>query len=62
MAIDSELCLDYYKTDGGEILALLFKNTIYSKDVLFSVCNNESLQRDDMMFVPPSQFDTTEIL
>lgn len=30
----------------------LFKNTIYSKSAKYSVCNNETLDRDDMMFTP----------
>lgn len=52
MTIERELAQDYFKTDGADMFTALFKHTFYGRDVKYSVCNNETLDREDLMFTP----------
>lgn len=53
MTIEKELAWqDYFKADGADLFPVLFKNTLYGQDIKYSVCNNETLDRDDLMFTP----------
>jgi hypothetical protein len=53
LTIESELAWqDYFKNDGGDLFAPLFKHTFYGKDIKYSVVNNETLDREDLMFTP----------
>lgn len=59
LAIDKEIDLEFFKTDGADLFTPLFKNTLYGQDVMYSVCNNDTLDRDDMMFTP-CEFETPD--
>ena len=52
VAINKELDVEYFRTDGADLFTPLFKNTIYGKDIKFSVLNNDTLERDDVIFKP----------
>lgn len=53
MTIEKELAWkEYFTADGADIFTPLFKHTFYGKDIKYSVCNNETLERDDLMFTP----------
>jgi hypothetical protein len=52
VAINKEIDIEFYKDDGADLFTPLFKNTIYGKDIKYSVLNNDTLERDDVIFKP----------
>lgn len=52
MVFEKDLDIEYFRTDGADLFTPIFKNTIYTGTARFSVCNNDTLDREDMMFVP----------
>ena len=62
LAMERHLSNDFYKKDGADFFTMLFKSTYYGEKTLYSVCNNNARDRDDLMFTPCEceDYDTVE--
>jgi len=51
MALDRELpWREFFKEDGVDVFTMFFKLTYYGKDIQYSVCNNETLDKQHEKF------------